>query len=198
MYFYINFLKSPTLKKYLVIYKPFLLFIGKFLLSYLLFTIVYEGYLDKFDVRKFEVDGITRLVAKQTKEILLYFNYDAGIIPDSMEPGIKFFYKKIFIARIIEGCNGISIIILFSSFIIAFSGKIKTTILYIFGGSLLLHILNMLRIAILCVLLYYFPNREPILHRVFFPLFIYSSVFILWIIWIRKFSLYAKTSDTKS
>ncbi|MFM9825998.1 exosortase family protein XrtF [Flavobacterium sp.] len=186
------------MKKFFILYRPFLLFLGKFLLSYLLFTIVYESYLDKYDIEKFEVDGITRSVAKQTKDILLYFDYDAGIIPDSIEPGIKFFYKNIFIARIIEGCNGIGIIILFSSFIIAFSGRIKTTVLYILGGSLLLHILNMLRIAILCVLLYYFPNREPILHGVFFPLFIYSSVFILWIIWIRKFSLYAKTSDTKS
>lgn len=186
------------MKTYLVLYKPFLLFIGKFLLSYLLFITIYESYLDKYDVQKFEIDEITRLVAKQTKDILLYFDYDAGIIPDSLEPGIKFFYKNIFIARIIEGCNGMSIIILFSSFIIAFSGKFKTTVLYMIVGSLLLHILNMLRIAILCVLLYYFPNQEPILHRVFFPLFIYGSVFMLWIIWIRKFSLYAKTSNTKS
>ena len=148
------------MKKYLILYQPFLLFLGKFLLSYLLFTIVYEGYLDKYDVKKFEIDGITRLVAKQTKDILLYFDYDAGIIPDSMEPGIKFFYKNIFIARIIEGCNGISVIILFISFVIAFSGKLKTTVLYIIGGSLLLHILNMLRIAILCVLLYYFPEKK--------------------------------------
>jgi exosortase family protein XrtF len=186
------------LNKYLILYKPFLLFLGKFLLSYLLFTIVYEGYLDKFDVKKSEVDGITRLVAKQTKDILLYFDYDAGIIPDSMEPSIKFFYKNIFIARIIEGCNGISVIILFVSFIIAFSGKLKTTVLYILGGSLVLYVLNMLRIAILCVLLYYFPEKEPILHRVFFPLFIYGAVFMLWIIWIRKFSLYAHATDTKS
>ena len=186
------------MKKYLTQYRPFLLFLGKFLLSYLLFTIVYEGNLDKFDVKKFDIDGVTRLVAKQTKDILLYFDYDAGIIPDSMEPGIKFFYKKIFIARIIEGCNGINVIILFISFIIAFSGKIKTTILYIIGGSIILYILNMLRIAILCVLLYYFPNREPILHRVFFPLFIYGAVFMLWIVWIRKFSLYAKRTDIKS
>lgn len=186
------------MKKYFILYKPFLLFLAKFLLSYLLFSVLYENYLDKFNVDKFEVDGITRLVAKQTKDILLYFDYDAGIIPDSMEPSIKFFYKNIFIARIIEGCNGISIIILFTSFIIAFSGKLKTTVLYIIGGSLLLHVLNMLRIAILCVLLYYFPEREPILHRVFFPLFIYGSVFLLWIIWIRKFSKYADTTNSKS
>lgn len=186
------------MKKYLILYKPFLLFLGKFLLSYLLFSVVYENYLDKFDVKKFEIDGITRLVAKQTKDILLYFDYDVGIIPNSMEPSINFFYKNIFIARIIEGCNGISIIILFASFVIAFSGKFKTTVLYIIGGSFLLHILNMLRIAILCFLLYYFPEKEPILHRVFFPLFIYGAVFMLWIVWIRKFSSYANATNIKS
>jgi hypothetical protein len=30
------------------------------------------------------------------------------------------------------------------------------------------------------------------LHGVLFPLFIYGVVFILWVIWVSKFSLYAK------
>jgi exosortase family protein XrtF len=108
--------------------------------------------------------------------------------------GIKFFYNQRFIARIIEGCNGVSVIILFISFVIAFSGKIKATILYIMSGSLLIYILNLIRIALLCVLMYHFPEQEHVLHGVVFPLFIYGVVFMLWLIWIRKFSLYAKTN----
>jgi len=84
------------------------------------------------------------------------------------------------------------VIILFVSFVIAFSGKTKTTILYVMGGSLLIHILNVVRIALLCILMYYFPKQEHFLHGVFFPLFIYGVVFILWVIWVNKFSFYAK------
>ena len=185
------------MKKYLILYKPFLLFLGKFLLTYLLLTFVYQSYLGQFNAKKFEVDGVTQLVAEQTKDLLLFLNYDAKITPNTGQPAINFFYNQKFMARIIEGCNGLSVIILFISFVIAFSGKIKQTILFIIGGSLLIHILNVVRIAFLCILMYYFPKQEHVLHGVFFPLFIYGVVFILWIIWVNKFSKYA-TKNIKS
>jgi len=179
------------LKKYLIIYKPFLLFLGKFLLTYLLLTFVYECYLSQFNVDKFEVDGFTQLVAKQSKDVLLVFNQNAFIVPNINESSVNFFFNQKHMVRIVEGCNALSVIILFMSFIIAFSGKARTTILFIIGGSLLIHILNVLRISALCVLIYYFPKQQHFLHGVVFPLFIYGVVFLLWIIWVNKFSLYA-------
>ena len=179
------------MKKYLTTYKPFLLFLGKFLLTYLLLTFIYQSYLGQFNVQKFEVDGLTELVAKQAKDVLLIFNQEASILPNSTESAINFLFNQKLIFRIIEGCNGLSVIILFISFIIAFSGKGRTTVLYIIGGSLLIHILNVLRISILCVLMYYFPEQQHLLHGVVFPLFIYGVVFLLWIIWVNNFSLYA-------
>ena len=179
------------MKKYFIIYKPFLLFLGKFLLAYLLLTFLYESYLNQFDVKKFEIDGFTQSVAKQSKDVLSFFNYDVKIELNNKEASVNFFYNKKIIVRIIEGCNALSVIILFVSFIIAFSGKIKPTILYIIGGSILIHILNVFRISLLCILMYYFTNQGHVLHGVFFPLFIYGVVFMLWIIWVNKFSKYA-------
>ena len=179
------------MKKYLTTYKPFLLFLGKFLLTYLLLTFIYERYLGQYDIDKFEVDGFTELVAKQSKDILLVFNYDASLVPNSNESAINFIFNKRPMVRIIEGCNGLSVIILFISFIIAFSGKRRTTVLYIISGSLLIHFLNVLRISFLCVLMYYFPEQQHLLHGVVFPLFIYGVVFLLWIIWVNNFSLNA-------
>jgi exosortase family protein XrtF len=185
------------LKKYLIHYKPFLLFLGKFLLTYLLLTFVYESYLNQFDTRNFEVDGFTQLVAEQTKNAMLFFDFEASIAPNAKEPAINLFYNQRHMARIIEGCNGLSVIILFISFVVAFSGKTRATILFVIGGSLLIHVLNVFRIALLSILLYYFPSSEHILHGVLFPLFIYGVVFLLWIIWVNKFSKYA-TKTVKS
>jgi hypothetical protein len=39
-----------------------------------------------------------------------------------------------------------------------------------------------------------FPGQVSFLHGVLFPLFIYGVVFILWVIWVSKFSLYAKNT----
>ena len=185
------------MKKYFVVYKPFLVFLGKFLLTYLLLTIVYQSYLVQYDVKKFEVDSFTKLVAKQTKDVMVLFGCDASIAPNVKESAINIFYNQRSMARIIEGCNGLSVIILFISFVIAFSGKIKPTILFILGGSILIHALNVFRIALLCVLMYYYPKQQHLLHGVLFPLFIYGAVFLLWIIWVNKFSKYA-TKTAKS
>lgn len=184
------------MKKYYIQYKPFLLFLGKFLLTYLLLTFIYESYLNQFDAAKFEVDGFTQLVAKQSKEVLVFFNSNASITANASEPGINIFFRQQFMAKIIEGCNGLSVIILFVSFVVAFTGKWKHTILFCIGGSLLIHIFNVARIALLCVLMYYFPKQQHILHSVIFPLFIYGVVFILWVIWVNQFSSYA-TKTTK-
>ena len=185
------------MKKYFILYKPFLLFLGKFLLTYLLLTFVYQTYLGQFDVNKNETDSFTKLVAQQTEDVLLFFNCDVKTLPNSKEPAVNLYYNQKSIARIIEGCNALSVIILFISFITAFSGKLKPTLLFIVGGSLLIHILNVTRIALLCVLMYYFPKQQHLLHGVVFPLFIYGVVFILWIIWVNKFSKYA-TKTIKS
>ncbi len=187
-----KFVKNSILKKYFILYKPFLLFLGKFLLTYLLLTFIYQSYLGQFDVNKNETDSFTKLVAQQTEDVLLFFNCDVKTLPNSKEPAVNLYYNQKPMARIIEGCNALSVIILFVSFIIAFSGKLKPTILYIIGGSLIIHILNVVRIALLCVFMYYYPKQQHFLHGVVFPLFIYGVVFILWIIWVNKFSKYAK------
>ena len=180
------------MKKYFILYKPFLLFLGKFLLTYLLLTFIYQSYLSQFDVKKLELDGFTQIVANQTEDLMLFFNCDVKTAPNIKEPGVNLYYNQTPIARIIEGCNALSVIILFISFIIAFSGNLKSTILYIISGSILIHILNVIRIALLCVLMYHYPKQKHLLHGVLFPLFIYGVVFLLWIIWVNKFSKYAK------
>lgn len=179
------------MKKYFIQYKPFLFFLGKFLLTYLVLTFSYEIYLGQFDVNKFEVDGFTQLVAKQTKELLVFFSCKTAIFNNINEPSIKLLFNQNYVARITEGCNGLSVIILFIAFVVAFTGKLRHTILYIMAGSLLIHILNITRIALLSVLMFYFPEYEHILHGVIFPLFIYGVVFVLWVIWVRKYSVYA-------
>lgn len=180
------------MKNYWIQYKPFLLFLVKFIFSYLFLTIIYQYYLNQFDIKNNEVDGFTKLVSTQVEQLLLFFNGDAHIELHPSQPCYKFFYNGKYISRIIEGCNALSVIILFISFIIAFSGKFKNTIYFIISGSIIIHVFNITRIALLMIAFYNFPESNFILHDILFPLVIYGAVFILWIIWVNKFSFYAK------
>lgn len=155
-------------------------------------TIIYQYYSNQFDIKNNEVDGFTKLVSTQVEQLLLFFNGDAHIELHPSQPCYKFFYNGKYVSRIIEGCNALSVIILFISFVIAFSGKLKNTIYFIISGSIIIHVLNITRIALLMVAFYNFPEANFILHDILFPLVIYGVVFILWIIWVNKFSFYAK------
>ncbi|GAA4814269.1 hypothetical protein GCM10023330_22580 [Litoribaculum gwangyangense] len=131
---------------------------------------------------------MTHLVAKQTKVLLNGFGYDAQITPHPNEPSMKLLINGNYLARIIEGCNSISVIILFVSFIIAFSGKLKTTFFYVLSGSVLIYIVNLLRIVLLSLGVYHCPEYADFLHSVVFPAIIYGMVFLLWIFWVNRFS----------
>jgi exosortase family protein XrtF len=158
----------------------------------LVLTIIYQYYLNQFDIKNNEVDGFTKLVSTQVEQLLLLFNGDAHIELHPSQPCYKFFYNGKYVSRIIEGCNALSVIILFISFVIAFSGKLKNTIYFIISGSIIIHVLNITRISLLMVAFYNFPEANFILHDILFPLVIYGAVFILWIIWVNKYSFYAK------
>jgi exosortase family protein XrtF len=91
-----------------------------------------------------------------------------------------------YLASIIEGCNSISIIILFIAFIVAFAQNFKKTFFFILAGSLLIYVVNVFRIVILAIALYHYPNQEKFLHAVVFPGIIYGMVFLLWMLWIKR------------
>jgi len=187
-----SFVKKSVLRNYFTRYKPFLLFLGKFFVTYLVLTAIYQFYLSGYDEKRFEVDPATESVAIQAEHVMLLFNSDVGSQKHPTQPCIKLFYNQSYVARIIEGCNAISVMILFMAFVVAFSGRFKDTVLFILAGIIIIHVLNILRIALLCAAMYHYPQHEHFLHGVIFPLFIYSVVFILWVIWVNKFSLYAK------
>jgi exosortase family protein XrtF len=87
---------------------------------------------------------------------------------ENKEETFKLIYKQD-VARIIEGCNAI-ISFLFISSLFSFSGKLNQHYFYFFGGSVLVYVLNVMRIAMLSVLMYHFPG-QVFLARVLFCLF---------------------------
>ena len=131
---------------------------------------------------------MTNLVSLQSETLLNSFGYQTQVVPHPDEPSMKLILNGEYLARIIEGCNSISVVILFLSFIVAFSGKLKTTFFYILSGSVLIYAVNLLRIVILTLGLYHYPEYSDVLHTVIFPGIIYGMVFLLWIFWVNRFS----------
>lgn len=159
-----------------------------FLGSYLVFTLFYNLYLDFFRSPVYFPDYITHLVAKQSEALINSFGYNAKIIPHQSELSMKLIINEVYLARIIEGCNAVSIIILFLAFVLSFFGKFKTTLLYLLAGSVIIYGMNIIRIAVLAIGIYEYPQHTQFLHSIVFPLIIYGTIFILWLIWVRIYS----------
>jgi len=155
---------------------------------YSVLSISYKLYLDFSYDSKFYPDYVTNLVAKQSQSLLESVGFNAQVTPHPNEASLKLIINNKFVARIIEGCNSISIIILFVSFIVAFAGKFKVTLFYLLFGSVLIYAVNLIRIVILSIGLYNYPWRREILHTVIFPLIIYGLVFLLWMFWVNRFA----------
>lgn len=175
--------------------RTFFIFLLKFGFTYLLLYGLYWLFLNQYDAAKFEPDGITSLVARQSRDFMNFFGEQAYIRPRTKEASYFFYLHGKKLARVVEGCNAVSVMILFAAFIVAFSTTFKRTALYILAGILIIHILNIVRIGILSAGLYYHPEYGEMLHDIVFPLFIYGVVFLLWVAWVIKFSGYAKTKD---
>jgi exosortase family protein XrtF len=159
-----------------------------FLGSYLVFTLLYNLYLEFFRSPVYYPDYFTHLVAKQSEALISSFGYNAQILPHQSELSMKLIVNDAYLARIVEGCNAISIIILFASFVLSFFGKLKLTLLYLLAGAVIVYAMNIIRIAILAIGIYENPEYTDFLHSIIFPLIIYGTVFILWLIWVRIYS----------
>ena len=174
--------------------KTVVLFLIKFFGMYLLLFLLYSFYLNRTqnEIAPFACAPITKTVAEQTKYLLNIFDYPTEIKQDTETLAVQLFINGKFTAFIVEGCNAISIIILFIAFIVAFAGKFKTTVLYILFGSLLIYFTNIVRIAIISIALYKYPQYQHILHEIIFPSIIYGITFLLWLVWVKKFSTLKK------
>lgn len=165
-------------------------FLLKFFITYFLLLGIYSIYLKQTQQKSdiFSCDPITKSVAYQTYKLGKFLGYNTYTGQNDSELSMKFFVGDVYASNIVEGCNSISILILFITFIIAFSGKLKATIIFGVIGSLIIYIVNLFRILILSLLMYKYPEYQYILHNILFPGIIYGTTFILWIIWVNKFS----------
>lgn len=172
---------KSLLKKYSTVLRFVLLFFG----TYFILSAFYLLYLKYFSSKEFYPDYISNLVAKQSNLILGVLKYDSVLAIPESGPGILLIVDNAYHVQITQGCNAISIMILFLSFVIAFTQGFKKTFFFLLSGIILIYLVNIARIVFLVIILYKFPQYEKLLHGVVFPGIIYGLVFILWMIWVK-------------
>ena len=165
-------------------------FLAKFFLVYFSLLGIYNFYLKNTQQTEdiYSCSPITKMVSNHSEKVAEFLGYDVYTDQNFDELSIMFMVYDKYVVRIVEGCTSVSIIILFLAFIIAFSGSFKTTVLYGIFGVLLIYLTNIFRIVFISLGIYHYPQYEGLLHRIIFPGLIYGMVFLLWVIWVRKYA----------
>ncbi|MGY5851616.1 exosortase family protein XrtF [Salegentibacter sp. F14] len=174
--------------KLFIKYKSVLRFILIFLGSYFILSLFYSWYLDLFRSEVYYPDYVTHMVARQTEMLIKAFGYAAQIEPHQYHLSMKLLINDKYLAQIVEGCNAMSIMVLFVAFILAFFGKPRTTFFFLIAGLVIIYLMNIVRIAVLSIGIYELPHHAEFLHTIIFPLIIYGTVFLLWILWVYIYS----------
>jgi exosortase family protein XrtF len=133
-------------------------------------------------------DVATHLVAIQSESVIQSLGYEVTIEPNKREPAMNIVQSGIVLARVAEGCNAISVMLLFVAFILAFFNGKKKTFLFILGGLALIYGMNILRIALLTVGIIEYPEYTELMHGTIFPAVIYGTVFLLWLGWVNGYA----------
>lgn len=187
----ITFLKTyflqipPAVRKFF--FRSFLLFIS-WKITYLFFLLPSRI-----------ADGpLTQNVGTQTVNLLnsVYHTNNFASIPFV---SIKYFEGQIIntnvsrieyggqkVMQISDSCNGLELFVLYLGFIIIMPASFIRKFFYSVFGLTFIHLLNILRCFGLAYTQIYFNQYFDFAHHYVFKMVVYSSIFVLWIIFSRK------------
>ncbi|WP_326981374.1 exosortase family protein XrtF [Chryseobacterium sp. MYb264] len=167
-------------------FKPVLGTLLRFIAIYLVLLFGYQFYLNTFQPKG--LDPFSRLIAGQVQHVQNACGYPTQLFNDVKGEQVWFYVKNGYSSRMVEGCNAVSVMILFLAFVFAFYKGSKTFI-FALSGLIVLYIMNVLRIVGLNIVVTDFKQYDKIFHDYIFPAVIYGTVVLLWLVWIKFFAL---------
>jgi exosortase family protein XrtF len=164
-------------------FKPTVIFLIKFFALYLVGNLVYGAWITSYYPRP---DPVTTLVTVQSSDILNVFGWETKAYEHVTKPTTYIATPERGIVSVYEGCNGLNVVIVFLSFLLAFGPYNRKLLWFIPLGLLVIHLSNLARIVLLSVVTVHLPDFLYFTHKYFFTAFIYLFVFLLWIWWVMK------------
>ena len=163
--------------------KAIVFFLLKFIGCYIVVNTVYGLWINNYYPAP---DPITKIVTYQSAALisLAEDNITVGHINDSANVPIMQHDRRVI--NVFEGCNSVNVMIVFISFIVAYSGTWKKNITFGLIGVVLIYLANLLRVAFLFLVAKYYPDNLYFVHKYLFTGVIYVLVFFLWYLWVKR------------
>lgn len=179
-------------------FKPTILFLAKFFGFYLVLSVAYGVYIKQYDTAQPpKVDPITRYVALHCGAFSSWLGYQVTMVdndhlrqktlPERTYDSL--WLNEDYALSVEEGCNGINIMIIYISFIIAFGGSAVRMLWFIPLGIIFIHLANIGRLFLLSYLnVSWSAEAYHFFHKYGFTAVLYLAILILWYIWVMHLS----------
>lgn len=165
-------------------YKPAIYFLLRYLALYLVLNTLYAFYIDHYE----EEDPLTLAITRQTAAVLRVCGEPVSVVPRTGSINVPLVRNDVIVIEVYEGCNSVNVIIVYLCFLIAFRGAWKQLLKFAVGGIVIIYIMNVLRLAALYWIAFYYPQQLYFFHKFFFTGILYAVVFALWYWWIKNFT----------
>lgn len=165
--------------------KPALRFLGIFLGCYLVLSLLYGFWIESLGKAP---DFMTSEVSREVVAILRVFNVNASQQANPDGPTVFVYEDTRKVLNVFEGCNGLNVMIVFLSFVLAYGGHRQRILWFIPAGFLVIHLANLGRILWLFGLSAFNERLFYYFHKYFFTAVIYLIVFVLWWLWVTRWN----------
>ncbi|MCD9019766.1 exosortase family protein XrtF [Parachryseolinea silvisoli] len=166
-------------------FRPTVFFLLRFVGLYMLTNMLYGIYITAYHPKP---DPITHIVTVQTAATLRATGWAVITEDHYSRPVTNLVFEDQEILAVYEGCNGVNTMLMFLAFIVAFGPWRKPMLWFIPMGIVVVHLINLLRISLLFFVSRTMPDAMYFVHKYLFTASLYAVIFVLWIIWIRKFT----------
>lgn len=160
-----------------------LVFVG----VYLTLNTMYAFYIEHYRPSS---DPFTQSIAKQAAVLLRAADPSIQITPSASTPFVSLYDDRGHVIDVFEGCNGINVMVVYISFLLAFWGSWRLLAMFAVGGMVVIHAMNLIRITLLFGVVCYFPDQLYFFHKYLFTGVIYVVVFVLWYFWVKRVKNY--------
>jgi len=177
---------------------PIRLFLGKALLFFVAWKIIYVGFLLDSKILDYP---LTTHVGEASTELLNRFSSMSGFeavreAKTTLYEGeyttveaSEIYHNGKSILHIADVCNGLELIVLYIGFIVCMPSNFWRKVLYIILGAILLDMVNIFRCIGLIYLREYFELYFDFAHKYLFKTAVYGVTFLLWMLFARKIHL---------
>ncbi len=117
---------------------------------------------------------------------------DGKVITDyglTTMPLDNIYFRDDNVVSIEDPCNGLELFVLYAGFIICMPALIQRKVIFIVGGILLIHVINVLRCAGITYVTLYYPGNADFAHHYVFTFIVYAFIMGLWLIFSKKLNL---------